>query len=187
MKRHADVRVHASERVFGGRIFDLVSESIELPSGLRQDLVVVDHPGAVCIAPVLDTGELVLVRQYRHAAGDWLTEIPAGRLEPGEDPETAARRELEEETGYRAAHWERATAFLAAPGFCSEVLTLFVARGLEEVPGGGLPQDDDEELELVTRTPEAILAGAVDGHGGGAVQDAKTLVAAAWVLRARQS
>lgn len=182
MKRHPDVRLHASERLFEGRIFDLVSESIQLPSGLRQELVVVDHPGAVCIAPVLASGELVLVRQYRHAAGDWLTEIPAGRLEPGESPETAARRELEEETGYRAADWRRASDFLAAPGFCSEVLTLFLARDLTPVPGGGLPQDDDEELELVSLTPEAILAAA----GDGTVQDAKTLVAAALVLRARR-
>ncbi|MEM7310569.1 MAG: NUDIX hydrolase [Planctomycetota bacterium] len=176
MERHDDVELLASRSVFQGRIFELVEESVRLPSGLRQDVVVVDHPGAVCVAPLLASGELLLVRQYRHAAGAWLTEIPAGRLEPDEPRQAAAERELEEETGHRATRWELLEDFYAAPGFCSERMTLFLASGLEEVPGGGLAADDDEELELVRARPSELLAGASC--------DAKTILAAA-VLVAR--
>ncbi len=172
MNRHPDVTRLSSETLVTGRVFGVVRERIALPSGLEQDLLLVDHPGAVCVAPITDEGRLVLVRQYRHAAGAWLVELPAGRLEEGEEPLAAARRELEEETGYIATDWKQVTRFFAAPGFCSEVLTLFVARGLEKVPGGGLEADPDEEIELVERTLDEVL------HGG-EVEDAKTLLAAA--------
>jgi ADP-ribose pyrophosphatase len=106
MQRHPLVEVLRSDTLLRGRIFDVVDESIRLPSGLRQDVLVVDHPGAVCVAPLLPSGELLLVRQYRHAAGDWLVELPAGRLEPEESRRAAAERELEEETGHRAGRVE---------------------------------------------------------------------------------
>jgi ADP-ribose pyrophosphatase len=173
MKRHPKVEVLRSETLLRGRIFDVVDESLRLPSGLRQDVLVVDHPGAVCIAPLLPTGELLLVRQYRHAAGDWLLELPAGRLEQGEAPLAAAERELEEETGHRAGRIELLERFYAAPGFCSELMSLFLARDLEPVQGGrGL--DADEELELVRARPDELL--------GGRSNDAKTIVAAALLL-----
>lgn len=166
----ASVNVKDRELLVEGRIFDVVRERIELPSGLEQDLILIEHKGAVCIAPVTEEGELLLVRQYRHAVREWTLELPAGRLEPGEAPETAARRELEEETGYRAQRWAEVRRFVPAPGFCSEELVLFSARGLEEVPGGGLACDDDEEIELVRATPAELL--------NGASRDAKTLIAA---------
>jgi ADP-ribose pyrophosphatase len=172
MERHPRVEILRSETLFRGRIFDLLDESVRLPSGLEQQVLIVDHPGAVCVAPLLSTGELLLVRQYRHAAGDWLLEVPAGRLEPAD----AARRELEEETGHRAGAWEHLESFYTAPGFCSERMTLYLARDLAEVPGGGLAADDDEEIEVVRVPPRDLLA------GGGA--DAKTILAAA-VLIAR--
>ena len=175
MNQHPDVKRLASETLLSGRIFDVLHERLCLPSGLEQDLIVVDHPGAVCIAPILANGDLVLVRQYRHAAGDWLIELPAGRLEENEEPLVAAQRELEEETGYRAGEWKPLSAFFAAPGFCSEVLNLFAARGLEPVPGGGLAADLDEEIELVRLPPREILF-------GGSVRDGKTLLAAALIL-----
>ncbi|HED64756.1 MAG TPA: NUDIX hydrolase [Planctomycetes bacterium] len=176
MKRHPLVQTLSSTTLVDGGIFEVKRESCLLPSGLQQDLVVVDHPGAVCIAPVLADGSLLLVRQYRHAAGDWLLELPAGRLEAGEDPLRAARRELEEETGHRAAHWSPLRSFFAAPGFCSEVLTLFLARELERIPGGGKAPDPDEEIELERLHPSEIL-------GGEQVCDAKTLLAAALLSR----
>ncbi|MEM7518552.1 MAG: NUDIX hydrolase, partial [Planctomycetota bacterium] len=119
-----------------GRIFDLVSERVRLPSGLEQELDVVVHGGAVAIAALREDGKLVCVRQYRHAVGQMLVEIPAGRLEAGEEPLTAARRELEEETGFRAASWRERLRLIPAPGFCSERIVLFEARDLEAVPGG---------------------------------------------------
>lgn len=175
MRRHPSVELISAQTILHGRIFDLVEEVVRLPSGLEQRLQLVDHPGAVCIAPLLPSGELLLVRQYRHAAGEWLLEIPAGRREAGEDPLDAARRELEEETGHRARGWELARTFYPAPGFCSEELHLFLARDLEEVVGGGLAADDDEELELVRMRPVEVLASS---------RDAKTLVAAALYLSA---
>jgi ADP-ribose pyrophosphatase len=176
MERHPKIELLRSETVLRSRIFDVVEEAVRLPSGLEQNLVVVDHPGAVCVAPLLESGELLLVRQYRHAAGDWMVEVPAGRLERHEDPETAARRELEEETGQRAQRWVALETFYTAPGFCSERMTLFLATGLAEVPGGGLAADDDEEIDLVRMAPRDLIA------GGNA--DAKTILAAA-VLIAR--
>src|SRR5688572_722207 len=157
MERHPDVRVLQSERVASRRVFDVVHEQVVLPSGLRQELDVVDHPGAVAIAPVLDDGRIVLVRQYRHAIGAWLVEIPAGRLERGEEPPTAARRELEEETGYRCGVLEPLGPIFPAPGFCSEVIHLFAARALVEVASGRAPMDPDEEFELLRLPWERAL------------------------------
>jgi len=173
MKRHPDVELLRSDTLLRGRIFDVVDESVRLPSGLRQDVLIVDHPGAVCIAPLLATGELLLVRQYRHAAGDWLVEVPAGRLELGESPRAAAERELEEETGHRAGRLELLFEFYAAPGFCSERMSLFLARDLAPLDSARAA-DDDEELELVRARPEELLAGRA--------ADAKTLLAAAVIL-----
>jgi ADP-ribose pyrophosphatase len=175
LRRNREVLVIDSKTIFEGRIFDLVRESVRLPSGLVQELVVVDHPGAVAIAAVDERGELLIVRQYRHSIGDWLHEIPAGRLEPGEDPLRAARRELEEETRHRARSWELLREFHPAPGFCSETITLFLARDLEEITDGALAADDDEEIEVVRMSPRAIIEGAI--------RDAKTLVAAAMLLQ----
>lgn len=179
MDRHPDVELLATRTLVEGRIFDLLEESVRLPSGLRQDLLVVDHPGAVCVAAIGDDGRLLCVRQYRHAVGDWLVEIPAGRLEREDtDPLAAAKRELEEETGHRARRWRELCRFYPAPGFCSEQLVVFAAEGLEAVPGGGLDADPDEELELAWLAPQELLA---QPRG-----DAKTWIAAARVLAERR-
>ncbi len=178
MKRNPAVSLRSSETIYRGPVFRVLLEELELPSGRPQKVAVVDHDGAVGVAPVLEDGRLIVVRQYRHAVGDWLIEIPAGRLEPGENPLDAARRELEEETGYRARSWSARTTFFPAPGFCAEAIHLFEARGLEAVPGGGLSPDPDEELEVLRMTPQELLAGAT--------QDAKTLLAAALLLRSQE-
>ena len=177
MERHPDVELVASELVHPGRIFDVRRETVRLPSGLEQTLDAIDHPGAVAIAARNDRGELLVVRQYRHATGAWLTEIPAGRLEPNESPLAAAQRELEEETGYRAADWRLARTFFVAPGFCSERIWLFTATGCELVPGGGLSPDEDEELSCSWIAPRDLLTD--EGPG-----DAKTLLAALWAIEA---
>ncbi len=163
-----------TEVLLRGAVFGVVASSLRFPSGLVQDLWVVEHPGAVAVAPVLESGELLLVRQYRHAALDQLLEIPAGRLEPGEAPLDAARRELEEETGHRASSYLELCSFFPAPGFSSEKLTLFEARGLT---AGDPHPDQDEELTLVTLRPEQVLAVACD---------AKTLLAAALLCLRRR-
>jgi ADP-ribose pyrophosphatase len=175
LDRHPSVKVDSSRKVYEGRIFDLVRESIVLPSGLRQELTIVDHPGAVAIAAVDANGDLLLVRQYRHACGDWLLEVPAGRVEVGEDRLAAAMRELEEETGHRARSWEVLREFFAAPGFCSERLTLYLARDLVRVESGAKEKDHDEELDVVRRAPQSMFDADI--------RDAKTLIAAAMLAR----
>lgn len=176
LHRDPSVEVLASEPVFRGKIFDVVRETARLPSGLVQDLAVVVHPGAVAIAAEDEKGELVLVRQYRHALGRRLLELPAGRLERGEAPIAAAKRELEEETGLSAREWKDLGAIVPAPGFCSETIWIFHARGLATV-ADKKAQDADEELDVERATIDALLAGGTD--------DAKTLVACAWILSAR--
>ncbi|MFN0244448.1 MAG: NUDIX hydrolase [Planctomycetota bacterium] len=165
------IEVLSSEKIYSGRIFDLVRAAIRLPSGLKQDVTWVDHPGAVSIAALDEHGRMLLVRQYRHAVGDWLIEIPAGRIELGEDRLAAARRELEEETGHRAQRWRLLREFYAAPGFCSELMSIYEARELSIAGPSARACDHDEELELLRMTPREVLAAPIC--------DAKTLVAAA--------
>lgn len=167
---HRDVQLLSEERLHEGVVFDLLRQRLRLPSGLEQSLDLIAHSGAVCVLARDESGRVLLVRQYRAAASAWLEEIPAGRLEPHEDPLVAARRELEEETGYRAARWRHVRTFFVAPGFASEVMHLFEATELSAVPGGGLACDDDEELSFRWAEPAELLTLEP--------QDAKTLVAA---------
>ena len=178
LRPHPAIRVLESERLFQGRVFDLVTQKLELPSGLQQEWAIVEHPGAVGIAAVDEQDRLLTVRQFRPAAGDWTLEIPAGRLDPGESPLEAAHRELEEETGFRAGRMRPLLSFLPAPGFCSEVIHLFEATNLIEVDGGGIACDEDEEIELRRLTPEDLLQVPI--------LDAKTMIAAQTLLLAQR-
>jgi len=124
-----------------------------------------------------DGERLALVRQWRHAAGRALLEVPAGTVDPGEDPATTATRELAEETELQAGSWERGPAFFTAPGFCTEYLTVYLATDLRPADESAHP--DDEDLEVVRMTlPEAL--GAVDR---GEIEDAKSIVAILWLAR----
>lgn len=160
-----------------GRVFRVDHEHLRLPSGLEQRLDLVIHPGAVCVLAETRPGYALAVRQYRRAVEAHLTEIPAGRLEVGEDPLVAARRELEEETGQRAGRWTPVFDFVPAPGFCSERLFLFLAQDLTPAGDDRLAPDDDEELE-VREVPVAELLDARP-------IDAKTWMAASWYLNHR--
>lgn len=165
-----DTRTH-----YSGRIFQVRTETVVLPSGTTQSLEIVEHGGAVAIAAVDDEGRLACVRQYRHAAGEELIEVPAGRLEDGEDPAVAARRELEEETGLRAERLEELAAFYPAPGFCSEFITVYRATGLSLAGADRLAPDEDEEIEVVWLRPDELIALPC--------RDAKSIIAASLVLR----
>jgi ADP-ribose pyrophosphatase len=154
---HPDIALREEEQLFAGRFFDVYRQAATLPSGLEQDWQFVTHPGASAITALDDQGRMLMVRQYRLPVGDWCIEIPAGRLEAGEAPLLAAQRELEEETGYRASSWEPFFEFVPAPGFCSEVVHVFLAQELETVPGGGLACDEDEELEVLWMRPEEVI------------------------------
>ena len=120
-------RIVASEQVYQGRAISLRRELVELPSGKRFYREVVEHSGASAIVPVTPDGKIVLVRQYRHPVGDYILEIPAGTLKPGEDPEICARRELEEETGYIADEFIHLLTIYPCPGYSARYcLALFI-------------------------------------------------------------
>ena len=161
----------SSERVYEGRVVRLRVDSVRLePEGRLARREVVDHPGAVAVVAVTGGGEVLLVRQYRYAVGRELLEIPAGTLEPGEQPETCARRELEEETGRQAGSLEPLGAVFTSPGFCSERIHLYLAR-LEDGPGGRAHPDEDERLVVEVLPFEEALRLALEGR----LADAKTV------------
>jgi ADP-ribose pyrophosphatase len=138
--------VITSREVYAGKIIKLRVDEIALSGGRTTTREVVQHAGAVVIIPLDDNGEVVLVRQYRHAIEQYLLELPAGGLEPGEEPLATAQRELREEVGMEAATWTSLGYFFSSPGFASEILHVFLAEGLR--PGYADP-DEDEDLVVV--------------------------------------
>lgn len=172
-------RVVASRLVHRGRYLSLRLDTIERADGSRSEREIVGHPGAVAIVAVDRDERLALVRQFRLAAGEVLLEIPAGTLDLVEgrleDPEVAARRELEEETGLRAGRWRRLGAFWTAPGFATERMYLFLATDLEAA-SDRLGPDADERLELVWLPYPDVLRAALAGE----IEDAKSLVGIFW-------
>lgn len=161
--------VIASEPAFLGKLVKVYVETVLLPDGQRARREIVRHPGAVAMVPLLADGTVVLVRQYRHAAQQILLEIPAGTLEPGEDPAQAAARELQEETGYWPGRLERLAGEYTAPGYTTELIHLFLATELVE---SRLAADDDEFLEVV-RLPFAEALRRVEA---GEIADGKTMI-----------
>lgn len=158
-----------------------VVDTIETPDGRKHERDVVLHPGAVAVVAILPDGRILLVRQYRHAAGTVLVELPAGtldRLADGsiEDPAVAGPRELSEETGYRAANWRRLGAFWTAPGFASERMTLYLATDLTPDPDHHGP-DPDERLLVESLTLPELLARVEKDE----IHDAKTLIGVLWL------
>ncbi len=140
----------STRRIYSGRIVSLDVDTVRFPNGNVGELEMLRHPGASAVLPFLDPVDdpdprVLLIRQYRHATGDFLWEIPAGRRDGDEAPETTARRELQEETGYQASHIERLTSIWTTPGFTDEVIHLFLASGL--TPGASA-LEADEVLDL---------------------------------------
>jgi len=156
-------------RVYEGRVVSLEVDQVELDDGTRAVREAVRHHGAVVLVPLTADGRVLLVRQYRYVPGEALLELPAGSLNPGEDPAACAARELAEEIGHRAATLRPLAAFYSAPGFCDELVHCFVASDLEPVEG--VSGDDDERIEVVAMP----LAEAVAMARRGAVRDAKTI------------
>jgi ADP-ribose pyrophosphatase len=159
----------SSNLLHRGRHFDFLQDEVELPNGSRTKRDVVRHPGAVAIVPLLPDGRIVLVRQYRYAAGKTLLEIPAGTLEPDEDPNECAARELREETGFEAGEMEGLVSCFMAPGYSSEVIHFYVARGLREV-GAELEPDESIENEVLD------LGEVLERIRDNTIEDAKTIV-----------
>lgn len=163
-------RVLSSRRIYDGKVLALDVDDVEEPGGVRATREVVRHRGSVAALPVHADGRLVLVRQYRHPVAADVWELPAGRLDPGETPEQGALRELEEEVGLRAGRLERLATYFTTPGFCDEVMHLFRASDLTEVPAR---PEADERIEARAVT----LAQAREMLRSGELREGKTLVA----------
>jgi ADP-ribose pyrophosphatase len=167
----------APREIYKGRVVHLFVETVTLPNGHTTTLEVIHHPGAAAVVPFLGDGRILMVRQYRHAAGGYLLEIPAGKLDPGEAPEDCARRETEEEVGHRAGRLEKLGAILTTPGFTDEIIHLYA--GYDLVPTRASPEPDED----LTVVPMAF-ADALGRVERGEIQDAKTM--AALLLAARR-
>ena len=181
-------QVVGSETIHRGRYMEFRVDTIERADGTRGTRDVVGHPGAVAVLALDVGGRLLLVRQWRIPAGRALLEIPAGTLDvehgATEDPDVAARRELEEETGHRAGSWRKLATFWTAPGFASELMHLYLATALDGVADddGRLAPDEDERLELSRLTIDEALA-LVDAGG---ISDAKSILGILWLDRLRR-
>jgi len=179
-RRKNQARVVSSRVVYRGPVFSVTTDYVREPGGhqpQRRDMV--RHQGSVVILVVDDTGReprVLLARQYRHAAGETLWELPAGRIDHGESKLAAARRELREETGYQASNWQRAFTFYSSPGFLDETMAIYLARGLK----AGAAQPEDDEVISKRFFPLRV---AVHMVLHGKVRDAKTIAAILWYDR----
>jgi len=165
-----------SERIYEGKILNLRRDWVRLPDGNKASREVVEHPGAVAIIALDKEGNVYLVRQYRHPIGQETLEVPAGKLDAGEEPLACARRELAEEAGLAAATWQLLLTFYTTPGFSNEIMYLFLASGLEPYQ----EEADADEFLAVVRLP---LPAAVNLIYQGAIKDAKSIAGLLAVAR----
>jgi len=170
-------RLVSSRTVYRGPVFWVTTDHVLEPGGIKVRRDLIHHSGSVVVLAVDDSGptpRVLLERQYRHAAKDYLWELPAGRIDPGEDELRAAKRELIEETGYRAAHWHRILKFYASPGFVAETMAVYLATGL--TLGDAEPEEDE-----VIQKRMVPLPSAVNMVLKGTIRDAKTISSVLWL------
>jgi ADP-ribose pyrophosphatase len=162
--------------VFSGRVLTLNLERVELPNGRIADLEIAHHPGGAAIVALDEAGRVCLLRQFRHATGGWLVELPAGKLDNREPPLDCAQRELAEEAGVAAREWSELGEFYSSPGILTEVIHLFLARGL-------VAADQRPEEHEVFEASWVPLADAVAMAARGELHDAKTIIGLLWAQR----
>ncbi len=174
--RNARAKVLESRWIYSGPVFGVRQDRVVEPGGLTATRDVVTHFGSVVLLPVFPDGRLLLVRQYRHAVGRFLWELVAGRIEPGESPLAAARRELLEETGYSARRFRRLLEVFPTPGFVSERMLIYAAEGL--TPGTARPEADEHIVgrRFSLRELEAMMR-------PGSLQDAKSIAGILYYAR----
>jgi ADP-ribose pyrophosphatase len=170
-------RLVSSHTVYRGPVFWVTTDQVEEPGGIRVRRDLIHHSGSVVVLAVDNSGSLprvLLERQYRHAAKDYLWELPAGRIDPGEKELKAARRELLEETGYTAASWRRILRFYASPGFLAETMSVFLATGLRA--GEAQPEEDEVIHQRLVALPTVVNMTL-----RGTIRDAKTISSVLWL------
>lgn len=170
----------SSRTVYRGRLLHVLEDQVRLPDGKPARREYVRHPGAAMMLPFLDERTVVLVRQFRYPLGRHFLEIPAGKVDAGEEPLAAARRELVEECGYEAREWRRLATIHPCIGYSDEAIELFLARGLIHV---GHAPDEEEFLEVVTMDFAEALAQVRAGE----ITDQKTVVGLLWADKFRDS
>jgi len=175
MSRLKETKI-SSEQKFSGRLIDLYLDQVELPNGETTTREWIDHPGAVCLIPILPDGKICLIRQFRYGPGEEFIEIPAGKLDAGEAPLDCAYRELEEETGYRTNKLTFLTNIHPAIGFSNEKMWMYLA---EELELSKKKLDEDEFLELLP-TP---LNKALEWVFSGKITDVKTIIGIMWMKK----
>jgi 8-oxo-dGTP pyrophosphatase MutT (NUDIX family) len=159
--------------VYKGKVLKLNLERVKLPNGTVVELEVAHHPGGAVVVALDADGRVCLLRQYRHAAGGWITELPAGKIDNREPPLECAKRELAEEAGVTARYWKRLGQFFSSPGVFTEVIHVFLARGLA-------PCDSAPEAHEVFEARWVPLAEATALAAGGGLPDAKTTIGLFW-------
>lgn len=170
----------ASEQVFDGKLLHVLRDRVRLPNGDESLREYIRHPGAVVVIAFLDNGKLLFERQYRYPLRRVMLELPAGKIDAGEDLVTCGKRELREETGYEAAEWRHVATIHPCIGYSDERIEIFHARGLTYV---GAALDHGEQLETIELSLDAALTGILSGR----ITDAKTIACLWWAERiARQ-
>ena len=172
MKDLSERRV-SSKLVYDGKLLKVRSDTVRLPDGGAAEREWIDHPGAVAVLAVTDAGELVMERQFRYPLSRDMIEVPAGKIDPGEDPLATARRELKEETGYTASEWAHVATVHLAIGYSNEHIEIYLAKGL----GREMAKLDEEEfLEVFTLPLATALAWVREGR----ITDSKTVASLFW-------
>lgn len=178
-KSVSPARTLSSKVVYRGPIFWITTDQVQEPGGVKVRRDLIHHPGSVVVLVVDDSGptpRVLLERQYRHAAGDYLWELPAGRIDPGENELEAAKRELIEETGYRANGWRRILKFYASPGFMAETMAVYMATELRR--GAAKPEEDEKIRKRLFPLPSVVNM-IVKGK----IRDGKTIASVLWLDR----
>lgn len=184
-KKAAKATLISSTLAYKGKVFSVFTDKVREPGGFVNTRDVIRHSGSIVILAIDESTdprdpEIILERQYRHAAGQFLLELPAGRIEPGEAPLAAAKREMIEETGYRAKRWTHLTKYFASPGFLGESMNIYLARDIRQ---GAADPEADEQIEVIRMRLSQVL----DLIAADKIHDGKTLIGILFYDAARRA